>query len=101
MRIQVLLSQLPGLLRDSSIWQIFVEQVDMALVGEVNNSVDLLVAVRQTGADVVVVGMQDDRLPGVASHLLKEYPQLKILAVSSDGRSAFLYELRPQLTPIG
>lgn len=52
--------------------------------------VDLLLAVAQ-GVDVVILGaMAASPLPGVCSHLLGEYPNLKILVVTETG-SCVLY----------
>jgi DNA-binding NarL/FixJ family response regulator len=80
---------------------VFTEQADMRVVGDVSEPAEVLLAVGRTGADVVILGMQDTELPGIASHLLDQYPHLKILAVSSERRQVFLYELRPQLVSIG
>ncbi len=81
--------------------KVVADQPDMEVVGELDDSVGLLLAAGRTRADVVVLGLQNSELPGVCSHLLSEYPQIKVLGVTSDGRGAFLYELQPQKAPIG
>jgi DNA-binding NarL/FixJ family response regulator len=98
--ILVLLAMLPPMVRDA-LKEVVADQADMRVVGEVNDPVAVLLAVGRTQADVVVLGMQDTELPGIASHLLDQYPHLKILAISPERRQAFRYELRPQLVSIG
>ena len=98
--IRILLAQLQGMLRDV-VLQLLDGQADMTVVGDMEDPIDTLLAAERTHADVVVLGMEDDELPGVASHLLDEYPYLKVLAVTPDGRRAFLYELRPELVALG
>jgi DNA-binding NarL/FixJ family response regulator len=99
--IVVLLTQQLSPAVRRSLEEVFADQADIRLVGAVNGSVEVLIAAGQTAADVVILGMPDTELPGVASHLLDQYPRLKILAIPADGRRVFLYELRPQLVSIG
>jgi len=70
-------------------------------VSAVSNHVEVLLAAGETQADVVVMGMEDAEPPGIASHLLEEYPYLKIIAIDLGDQRAFLYELTPQLVPLG
>jgi DNA-binding NarL/FixJ family response regulator len=98
--IVVLLAQLPPVVREI-LEGVFADQADIRVVGAVNGPVELLVAAGQTEADVVILEMDDTELPGVASHLLDQYPRLKILTVTADGRRMFLYQLRPQLVSLG
>lgn len=98
--ILILLLKLPSTIRDA-LKEVLADQADMQVVNELSDPVEVLLAVGQTGTDVVILGMEDRKLPGIASHLLDQYPHLKILAISTDGRHLFLYELRPELAPIG
>jgi len=98
--IVVLLAQLPPAVRET-LKEVFTGQADMRVVVAENGPVEVLVAAGQTGAGVVILGMDDDELPGIASHLLDQYPRLTILAVGADSRHVFLYQLRPQLVPLG
>jgi DNA-binding NarL/FixJ family response regulator len=98
--VRILLAKLPAALREVVV-RALADQTDLRVVGEVDDPVETLLYVGEIQADVVIVGMHDDELPGVASHLVNEYPSITVLAVSSDSRQAFLYELRPTLTPIG
>ena len=52
-------------------------------------------------ADVAVVGLRDDAPADAPVALLREYPLLKVLAVSGEGREASLYELRGHRTGLG
>jgi DNA-binding NarL/FixJ family response regulator len=98
-RIRVLLANLPLIL--AGLVERVLDQADLEVVGVVSDHVEVLVATGRTRADVVVLGIEEAALPGPASHLLEEYPHAKVLAVTPDGRRAFLYELRPHLVPLG
>jgi DNA-binding NarL/FixJ family response regulator len=97
--IRILLAQLDRLTRD--ILERLLDQPDTLVVGHVEDGVEVLLVTGRTQADVVILGAQEAGLPGLASHLLAEYPHLKILAVAPDARRALLYELRPHVVPIG
>jgi hypothetical protein len=61
------------------------QQGDMVLVDRVAGGMDLLVAAGQ-GVDIVILGAQQVYPPpGICSHLLNEYPQLKIIVITDDG----------------
>jgi hypothetical protein len=56
----------------------------MELVGQASDPVPLLLAVDETCADVLIVSLlENEKEPGVCSHLLMEYPGLIVLALSS------------------
>lgn len=98
-RIRILLTNLPRMLQDV-LERVLADQDDMELVGYVADPIEVLLIATAREIEVVILGVEDG-LPGVASHLLEERPQLKILAVSPDGRRAFLYHLQPYMVPIG
>jgi DNA-binding NarL/FixJ family response regulator len=97
--IRVLLADMPPPLREE-FKQAIVAQPDMEAVGDVSASFELLVATGRTQADVVIIGLEDSELPGVCSHLLNEYPHVKILGVSADAQRALLYEVRARTVPV-
>ncbi|MFQ5881375.1 MAG: hypothetical protein ACE5I9_02720 [Candidatus Methylomirabilales bacterium] len=70
-------------------------QDDMEVVGEVLHPVDLLVAVRETEADVLILALKNSEEPGLCSHLLTEHPNLTILGLTYEGKSAFIEQLCP------
>jgi len=91
--VKVLLANRPRMLREL-LRDLIQRQADMEVVGEMLDPVELLLAVGETHADVVVVGLPDsDDEPGICSHLLAEYPHLLILALSPERDRAFLYRL--------
>lgn len=94
-RVKVMLATKPRLLRES-LTDLIQRQTDMEMVGEVFEPIELLWAVGETNADVVVMALPDtNEDPGICSHLLAEYPQLLIIAVSRERDRAFLYQRRP------
>jgi DNA-binding NarL/FixJ family response regulator len=97
-KITVLLAIQPRML--SEVVRGMVErQPDMDGVGEVSDPSELGVAIPATGAQVVIMTAADaERELGICRDLLEEYPQLKIMALSATGDTAFLYEsgVRPK-----
>jgi hypothetical protein len=64
---------------------------DLTLVGRVTGRVELLLAV-DAGIEVVVIGApQRKPPPGISSHLLSEYPDLKILVLAADTGELDMY----------
>ncbi len=65
----------------------------MEVVSEVLDPIELLLAVKATAADVVIVTpLPANGEPHICSQLLAEYPQLKILTQSAKGEAAYLYQ---------
>ncbi len=88
------------MLRDT-FTQLVAGQPDMEFVGDLADPLSLLLAAGQTRPDAVIVRLQDSEFPGICSHLLSEHPHIKVVGVTADGRSACLYELRPQKMSLG
>jgi hypothetical protein len=58
-------------------------ETDLEVVAEVSDPVELLVAVRESRAHAVIVPLlESGDLPGVASHLLAEYPGRRVIGLS-------------------
>lgn len=57
----------------------------MEIVGEVTGHVELLVAVRETQANVVIAGIDPGRDEGMLTHLFAEYPDLTVLVIRPSG----------------
>jgi DNA-binding NarL/FixJ family response regulator len=90
-RIKVLLANEPQTLR-TRIEALLQNHSDVEAIGTVLDPIELLLAVEENQADVVVVTLPDSgEMPGICSHLLHEYPQLLILALSSDRHRACVY----------
>jgi DNA-binding NarL/FixJ family response regulator len=89
--VRVLLANRPRVLR-TRLAKLLQLQSDIEVVGTVLDPIELLSAVEDTQADVVVVTLPDSgEMPGICSHLLYEYPQLLILALSSTHTRACVY----------
>jgi DNA-binding NarL/FixJ family response regulator len=99
MPIRILLAQLPRSLQES-LERVLSEDPDM-LVVLVENYMEVLLVARESRADVVVIGMEDAQPPGIVSRLLDEDPSLRIIVVEANSQQGFLYQLRPELLPIG
>lgn len=69
-------------------------QQDMNVVRDEDlGPLEMLLVVRETKPDVVVLGLQESgEEPGVCSNLISEYPRLLILALSQQRDRAFLYQ---------
>jgi hypothetical protein len=66
------------------------EQPDMVLMGMVRDKVGSLMAAKD--ADVLILGApQIHPPPGICSHLLSEYPELRIIVMTPNGERSMLY----------
>jgi len=70
------------------------EQVDIVADAAIAG-VELLVHVRRLTPDVVLLGVGSDGMPPICSHLLAEFPHLKILGVDDEGCCHSVYENVP------
>ncbi len=100
-KIKILLANHPRMMREV-VREMIEAQPDMEVVGEVVNPVDLLVAVKGTEADAVILDLEDSEEAGLTSHLLAEYPDLTILGLAANGKTAFIRPRRREiLDPTG
>lgn len=97
---RVLIVDLPRVLRDI-IRRCLDAERGIALVGETVGDVDLPELVHATRADVVVMGLEEARLPEMGERLLAEHPGVRLLGVAADGRESVLYELRRHRRSLG
>ena len=56
---------------------------------------ELLVHVRRATPDLVLIGVEQNGLPPICSHLLAEFPYLKILGIDAEGCCHSVYENVP------
>jgi chemotaxis response regulator CheB len=64
-----------------------VTNAGMEVVGQSSDSLDLLCSIERLHPDVVFLWTLEaskSKEPGICSHLLQEYPELKIVVVSPD-----------------
>lgn len=102
-RIQILLVDMPRIVEEM-IEQAVVAQPDMHVVGAVRDPESLVRAARETRPDFVIFGLPLDGesgFPEACSELLEEQPRAKALGVAVEASNAYLYELRPERTPLG
>jgi DNA-binding NarL/FixJ family response regulator len=77
--------------------EVIVRDPDIDLVGFAATPSGLLRAAGALHADVVVVATVDGAMPGVATHLLDQYPDIQVIAVAPEGRTALTCALRPRI----
>jgi DNA-binding NarL/FixJ family response regulator len=94
--VRVLVGALPDRVR-RDVSEVIVREPDVDVVGVASTPSGLLRAAGTLQADVVVVATVDGGLPGVATHLVDQYPDIRVVAVAPEGGSALLYALRPQV----
>ncbi len=95
-KIRVLLANHPRLMREV-IGELINGQQDMEVVDEALDPVEVLVAARETKADAVILATKDSEEPGLCSHLLVEFPNLTILGLASNGKTAFIRPRRQEI----
>ncbi len=91
-RLRILLAC--PLMTEANLWKTVLSQdPDIEIIGEATDSVDALMKVGGTQAAIVVIDLPSSgKDPGLYSHLLEEYPQVKVIAVAQDGSRAIKYE---------
>src|SRR6266498_2488434 len=88
--IRVLVTDVPDLFY-SQIAELIRAEPDMLLVGRVAGRVELLLAA-DAGIEVVIIGApQRIPPPGIYTHLLSEYPDLKVLVLAIDTGELDMY----------
>jgi hypothetical protein len=80
---------------------IVVSQDDFYLAGVVVGLDGLLQAAADAQADVIVLGASASAEIKDYHDLLYGRARMKIIAIATDGRTAFLCELQPHLVPLG
>ncbi len=74
---------------------------DIELIGELANGDSLLSTASSDPPDVAIVAWGGTEGAGDYSLLFHACPQIKVLAVTQQGREVFLHELRPHVTALG
>lgn len=97
--IRIVLGTMPGMMREI-IRNVFSGQPDMAIVSEPPPEADLVAAVAESRADLVILELLDDELGDAGERLLRSQPRLKSLGISRDGRRAAVYELVTDCTRV-
>jgi hypothetical protein len=95
----VLLVELTTILGD--LVRAILEELDISVVGDLEDGTGLSQAVAETGAGFVIWGCTDIDLPARVPGLFDQQPGLRVLAVEGDGQRGFLWQLEPHRRPIG
>ena len=91
-KIKMMLASRPQML-SNVIRNMIDHQRDMIMVGKVIDPIKLLFAIRKTPVDLVIVTpLKANGEPKICSHLLVEYPSLKVFTLSAKGEAAYLYQ---------
>jgi chemotaxis response regulator CheB len=80
--IRVLVANRPRLMRET-ILATFADQPDIEIVGEVDDDSEIMECVKRTRPDFVVIALdQPGRRPRVCDDLLREHPDVRVIAVA-------------------
>lgn len=89
--IRVVVANQPRLIRELLVATIS-DQPDIEIVGEVEEDSELARTVEKTRPDFLIVELEKyNRLPAGCQALLQKYPQMKVIAVSSDRNSSMFF----------
>lgn len=94
---QILLAVKPRLMRET-LKRSLSESPNTVIVGEIDDELDLLLAIRATDANIVIHSWPNSNMPPIYTHLLGEFPGLKLVGLLPDGEQAMLCELRLSLS---
>jgi hypothetical protein len=98
-RVLVISTGLPRMLGEI-VGHALARYADVQLAVAAATASTLALAVRDSGADVVVGA--DSQFPDAAvSALLDEFPRVRVFTLTSDARMAWLSELRPERVALG
>jgi len=87
---RVVIGGLPELLLRMVV-DLFQQQPDVRITAVVHDPVELLVAAKE-GPDVVVIGAtQGDGLPGIVTHLLTQFPAIRVLVLTTHNNEVIAY----------
>jgi len=89
--IRVLVANQPRLLREL-ILSTFADQSDIEIVGEVVNESEIPAKVSTTAPNFVVIALDDpNKRPAICDALLREHPNLRVIAVAARKESVVYY----------
>lgn len=98
--MRILLNGMPQMLR-TIIKDIVSADPGCEIVAEQVEEANLPAQLSQTPADVIILAVRElEDIPGRFVSLLAHHPATRIIAITSAGNRALLYDLRPHLTQI-
>ena len=98
--IKVVMVGLPNMLRDILLG-VFANAPDIKIVGNYHDFVELLSTQAAPGADVIVLGGQDEQLDTMSLDFLERHPRSTVIGVAAHGHNTFLVQLSPKLKTLG
>jgi len=70
----------------------FADQPDIEIVGEVGDESEISESVKKTLPDFVVIALEHpDRRPAICDELLREHPEVRVIAVAPERNSIVYY----------
>jgi len=89
--IRVLVANRPRLMREL-ILTTFADQPDIEIVGEVAEESEIFESVKRTLPNFVVIALdQSGRRPRICDELLREHPEVRVIAVAPEKNSIVYY----------
>ena len=89
--IRVLVANHPRLMREI-VLTTFADQPDIEIVGEVANESEISESVKRTLPNFVVIALdQPGRRPAICDELLREHPEVRVIAVAPERNSIVYY----------
>ena len=89
--IRVLVANHPRLMRES-VLATFADQPDVEIVGEVADESDISESVKKTSPHVVVIALDQPGIrPGICDVLLREHPEVRVIAVAPEKNYVVYY----------
>jgi chemotaxis response regulator CheB len=89
--IRVLVANRPRLMREL-ILTTFADQPDIEVVGEVSEESEISETIRKTLPDFVVIAQdQPGKRPAICDELLREHPDVRVIAVAMEKNSIVYY----------
>jgi len=89
--IRVLVANRPRLMRET-ILSTFADQPDIEIVGEVTDDSEIAEYVKRTLPNFVVIALdQPGRRPSVCDDLLREHPEVRVIAVAPQNNYVVYY----------
>jgi DNA-binding NarL/FixJ family response regulator len=68
------------------------DQPDIEIVGEVFDESEIELAIERTHPDFLIVALeQSDRLPGICQKILRNHPQIRVIAIASNRDKLMFY----------
>ena len=99
-RIRVVIAEVPQLLGDI-ITGWLERHRDIEIAGKTSVREEMYELVERSRADVVIVACQDEEISRIGDQLFARRSSPRVLAITDEGRRAYLYELCPRMVPLG